>query len=409
MRHSRTQISSAVTGAIASRNRRRRNLGHSLVGLVAFLVLVLVPAWGRLFTGNLTAHGRTPLGARHARQARQAESAPMLWQMGPVEIRTGRGQKALYLLKDDPLLFDASLQGELETLAHEVETQAIQQASLQEPTEADTLALRRRMSEVRAKERVQVITELLYLQVCSRFRSLRVPLISTVKDGGNVRFGAVDLKSLTSDVYSGHSLEIVRDHLLRIIGQSEAMSDSAILAMPLFQAGQVYLLSLSFGYYLRRAEARFQLDKLAGGVWDESADEFSGTTSLKEYISAFGPQDVQSLWSVSSLEAQMAMKEQISSLFGDLAALKVKLMTALGEVNTPEEAATKLETLITNKEVEYIRITTHDLRRLVLEAVAFGSLLNDAERQFDSVYELTPAVAKPPFDEDMSEGRMLSG
>merc|ERR1712136_638114 len=155
--------------------------------------------------------------------------------------------------------------------------------------------------------------------------------------------------------------------------------------MPLFQAGQVYLLSLSFGYYLRRAEARFQLDKLAGGVWDESADEVSRTTSLKEYISAFGPQDVQSLWSVSSLEAQMAMKEQISSLFGDLAALKVKLMTALGEVNTP------------------------DLRRLVLEAVAFGSLLNDAERQFDSVYELTPAVAKAPFDDDMGEGRMLPG
>jgi len=333
----------------------------------------------------------------------------MGWQLGPVEIRTGRGQKALYLLKDDPLLFDASLQGELETLAHEVETEAIQQASLQESTEADTRALRRKMSEVRAKERVQVVTELLYLQVCSKFRSLRVPLISTMKDGGNVRFGAVDLKSLTSDVYSGHSLEIVRDHLLRIIGQSEAMSDSAILAMPLFQAGQVYLLSLSFGYYLRRAEARFQLDKLAGGVWDESADEVSRTTSLKEYISAFGPQDVQSLWSVSSLEAQMAMKEQISSLFGDLAALKVKLMTALGEVNTPEEAATKLETLISNKEVEYIRINTHDLRRLVLEAVAFGSLLNDAERQFDSVYELTPAVAKAPFDDDMGEGRMLPG
>ncbi|CAK8998232.1 Uncharacterized protein SCF082_LOCUS5549, partial [Durusdinium trenchii] len=41
--------------------------------------------------------------------------------------------------------------------------------------------------------------------------------------------------------------------------------------------------------------------------------------------------------------------------------------------------------------VESLRLTSDDLRRLVLEAVAYGSLLNDSEKQFDSIYELTPA------------------
>jgi len=39
-----------------------------------------------------------------------------------------------------------------------------------------------------------------------------------------------------------------------------------------------------------------------------------------------------------------------------------------------------------------MRITSEDMTRLVLEAVAFGTLLNDSEKQVDAVYQLT-AVA----------------
>ncbi|CAE7942457.1 unnamed protein product [Symbiodinium necroappetens] len=78
-------------------------------------------------------------------------------------------------------------------------------------------------------------------------------------------------------------------------------------------------------------------------------------------------------------------------------------------VNSPEEATMKLEKAIKSKEVESLRITSDDLRRLVLEAVAFGSLLNDSEKQFDSIYELTPASSRVMgvLTGDDEEGRML--
>jgi len=50
-----------------------------------------------------------------------------------------------------------------------------------------------------------------------RFRTLNVPLIPTLKAGGDVRFGSIDLKALTNDIYSKDALELVKEHLFRII------------------------------------------------------------------------------------------------------------------------------------------------------------------------------------------------
>jgi len=321
------------------------------------------------------------------------------------------------------MLFDSTVEEELQVLQEQKEEEERQKNALEATTKEDTLVLRRRMDEVRRNERLRIVTELLYLKVCGKFKQLQVPLIPSMKSGGNVAFGAVDLKGLTTDVYSKDALELVREHLFRIIGQQGStsfMGGMAVVQIALFQAGQVYAMSSLFGYYLRRVDARFQLEKLAGnfGAWGDetpadaenpfAADENSAK-SLKDYISNFGPQEVQRMTMIASVEAQMAMESQVTALFGDLRVLKEKLVNALGVVSSNEEATQKLEQAIQRNEVESLRIKSDDLRRLVLEAVAYGALLNDAEKQVDSIYELTPSVSRPmgALTGDDDEGRML--
>lgn len=372
---------------------------------------------GEAFSGLRSGHAAAGRGARArtrgavARLAADPSAVPEVWTAGPAEVYSGQAQKALYLLKEDPPLFDSSVEQELEALRDQREEEEDQRAALEATKEdagKDQLVLRRRMEEVREKDRLRIVTELLYLKVCARFKNLEVPLIPAMKGGGSVKFGNLDLKGLTSDIYSTDALELVREHLFRIIGQQGStsfMGGLAVVQIALFQVGQVYAMSSLFGYYLRRADARFQLEKLAGnfGAWgDETpfeeenpfAKDPEGAQSLKDYISTFGPEEVQRMTTIASVEAQMAMESQVTALFGDLRVLKEKLVNALGMSSSAEEATQKLEQAIQNNEVESLRITSDDLRRLVLEAVAYGALLNDAEKQVDTVYELTPSSSR---------------
>lgn len=336
---------------------------------------------------------------------------------------SGQAQKALYLLQENPILFESSVEEELEALQTQKDEDERRKNALEENPKEDTLVLRQRMEEVRDKERMRVATELLYLKVCGKFKQLNVPLIPTMKEGGNVRFGSIDIKALTENVYSKDALDLVREHLYRIIGQQGStafMGNMAIVQIALFQAGQVYAMSALFGYYLRRVDARFQLEKLAGtfGAWgDETPSETESpfaqdqkqAQSLKDYVSNFGPEEMQRMTSIASVEAHMALESQVLALFGDLRVLKEKLVNALGPVMSNEEVSKKLEEAVRTGEVEAMRITSEDLRRLVLEAVAYGALLNDSEKQVDSLYELTPSVSRPmgglTGDDDV--GRML--
>lgn len=364
-------------------------------------------------------------GGGVARSAASTEAMPDKWRAGPVEVYSGQAQKALYLLKTEPMLFEPAVEEALEQLSDQREEEEQQQGALDQEPGKDTLALRRRMEEVRQAERARIVTELLYLKVCARFKQLQVPLIPTLRGGGDVKFGALDLKGLTTDVYSKDALELVREHLFRIIGQQGStsfMGGLAVVQIALFQVGQVYAMSALFGYYLRRVDARFQLEKLAGnfGAWGEEssettaanpfADDKEGAQSLKDYISDFGPEEVQRMTTVATVEAQMAMEQQVTALFGDLRVLKEKLVNALGLSNSAQEATRKLEQAIQKNEVESLRITSDDLRRLVLEAVAYGALLNDAEKQVDTTYELSPAsnrISGALTGDDEDEGRYL--
>lgn len=271
-----------------------------------------------------------------------------------MKVSTSFAQKVLYLLNEQPLLFDSAVEEELVRLQEQREEEKEALDGVAELS-GDSLALQKRVVEVRLSERVRVVTELLYLKVCDRFRQLRVPLAQPLRSG-DVHLGPVDLERLTSGLYSADAALLVREHLFRILGlqagPSAIMPGLTIMQMAVFQAGQVYAMSALFGYYLRRVDARYQLERLAGSLnafggatsdLEDNARDALASPSLKDYIAAFSPDLAQEITTVASVEAQQAMERQVSALFGDLRALRHQLLASVGEVRSGEEAQARLQ------------------------------------------------------------------
>jgi len=95
--------------------------------------------------------------------------------------------------------------------------------------------------------------------------------------------------------------------------------------------------------------------------------------------------------------ARKAIELQVTALFGDLKVLRDKFVNALDMGTSREDRRLKLMQAIADNKVESIRISSQEFQRLVLEAVAFGSLLNDAKKQVNTIYELT---SSQPFQTD---------
>lgn len=58
---------------------------------------------------------------RRTRAKASSSDLPDKWKAGPAEIYTGVAQKAVYLMKENPTLFDMSVEEELEKLQEEKE------------------------------------------------------------------------------------------------------------------------------------------------------------------------------------------------------------------------------------------------------------------------------------------------
>lgn len=403
---------------------------------------ILLRLWGVL--GHVTASLRSHLTSRGGVLGHPGPSLAHLgsalvrfggrrdvWQPGPAEVFSQQAQmlRALldgrnsnwtmpssWKLDDDFQLFDAIAGNELQALQNESQVLREQQEEmernkLQLYENEETLvlewriSLRRAIDKVQTVERARIVMELLYLNVCRRFKELRVDMIPSLKAGGDVNFGVIDLRGLTIDLYSIDALELVKAQLFSVLGEQTKRSSfkgmTTVLQMALCQASQVYGMSALLGYSLRNFDARFQLEKLAGtlGAWGEPykgagpnpfAEDDGTIQSLSNYISSFGPEECKRLAQIASVEAQMAVELQISALFGNLHMLQNELKNAVGTVTDVQDATRKLQQAVDTNKVRSVRITSDDLTRLVLEAVAYGALLRDSEKKVSDFYELTP-------------------
>lgn len=249
--------------------------------------------------------------------------------------------------------------------------------------DGDTQSLLRRIEEVRRDERFRAAGNLLRLKVLRDFERLDLQLVPPLKGRGEAAFVRTDLRALATGFYPSDALELVREHVLSVIGAWDHLVRDYPLQLALFQVGEVYSMSALFGYSLRRAVLRYRLDRLAGGPG-------AAGRTLQDYVSAFGAIEMEQVVGAVSQEAQAVLDHRIFALFGDLGQLSAEVQAVMGAWPPEEAGEARLSQAIELGEVESVRVTVDDLRRLVLEGVAFGFLLGKAEADVDSVCELTP-------------------
>ncbi|XP_028781488.1 UV-B-induced protein At3g17800, chloroplastic-like [Neltuma alba] len=329
-------------------------------------------------------------------------------KIAPLQLESPIGQFLSEILISHPHLVPAAVEQQLEQL--QTDRDADKQNG-EEPSASGTdLVLYRRIAEVKANERRKALEEILYALVVQKFMDANVSLIPSVTPDSS---GQVD--SWPSEdgklerLHSPEAYEMIRNHLALILG-NRIDDASAVAQISKLRVGQVYAASVMYGYFLKRVDQRFQLEKTmkvlpttadenserqivmddrrpgngedpsqamphpevsawpGGGVSSEGFSYVIKPSRLRTYVMSFDGETLQRYATIRSKEAVSIIEKHTEALFG-----------------RPEIVITPDGTIDSSKD-ENIKISFGCLKSLVLEAVTFGSFLWDVESFVDSRY-----------------------
>ncbi|KAL6637730.1 hypothetical protein ACP70R_025302 [Stipagrostis hirtigluma subsp. patula] len=366
--------------------------------------------------GSIKGLGRQQLTARRRRSVVRAswspsESLPPSSSIAPLRMESPAGQLLSQILHTHPHLLPAAAEQQLEQLqtARDAEKEKENGGEKPAPSGGD-LVLYRRIAEVKEKERRRTLEEILYALVVQKFVEAGVSLVPalshSIDSSGKVDQWAQTVEKKLERLHSHEAYEMIENHLTLILGQRQ--SDATIAAISKLRVGQVYAASVMYGYFLKRVDQRFQLEKSMKSLpWgsekegnalnqvittdsmpssqaSSSHPELASWTSpnfnaggpsqsvkpcrLRSYVMSFDSDTLQRYATIRSKEAFGIIEKHTEALFGK-----------------PEIVITPEGTVDSSKD-EHIRISFAGLRRLILEAVTFGSFLWDVESYVDSRY-----------------------
>lgn len=267
----------------------------------------------------------------------------------------------------------------------------------------------RRIAEVKEKERRKAVEDIIYCMVVHRFVDndiSMIPKISSTSDPvGRVDFWPNQEQKLES-VHSPEAFEMILSHLSLVLGERVVGPLDTIIQMSKIKLGKLYAASIMYGYFLKRVDERYQLERSmntlpegfnedqarfqaptpekqlwdpdslivippddddGGGLRDSGSDGESHR--LKSYVMYLDAETLQRYATIRSKEAISLIEKQTQALFGQ-----------------PDIMVTEDGSLDTSND-EVISLTFSGLTMLVLEAVSFGSFLWDAEGYVESKYQ----------------------
>lgn len=339
---------------------------------------------------------------RSLRVRASSSSSPI----APLQLESPIGQFLSQILISHPHLLSAAVDQQLEQLRTAREAEKNRDESSSSGTD---LVLYRRIAEVKAKERRRTLEEILYALVVQKFVEANVFLIPPLVQSSD-SFGKVDdwpsEEKKFECLHSFEVLEMIKNYMTQILGPGWDDSNM-IVAINKLQIGRVYAASIMFGYFLKRVDQRFQLEKsmkaLPWGSDEESAfkqsmpsksspsaqsgifhPELSSWSStsfspnsqsfgnkpsrLWTYVMTFDMETTRRYATIRSKETFNIIEKQTEALFGK----SEILMTPPGSVNSSQD--------------ELVKMSFGGLKRLILEAITFGSFLWDVESYVDSRY-----------------------
>ncbi|KAL8488075.1 hypothetical protein ACS0TY_024383 [Phlomoides rotata] len=341
----------------------------------------------------------TPIRIRASMQP--SDSGSSEGRIAPLQLESPIGQFLSQILVSHPHLVPAAVEQQLEQLQtdHDAEKEK------EEPSAAGTdLVLYRRIAEVKANERRKALEEILYALVVQKFMDASVPLTPKITPSGCVDSWPSKEDKLER-LHSAEAYDMIQNHLSFILG-SKLGDTNSVAQISKLRVGQVYAASVMYGYFLKRVDQRFQLEKtmkiLPQGIVNEVDDIKQVIEEEKRDNEAFGnaqPHPEVSSWSAGGAGAgfeeikQSRLRNYVMSFDGETlhkyASIRSKEAITIIEKHTealfgrPEIVITPEGTIDPSKD-EVIKISFGGLRRLVLEAVTFGSFLWDVESYVDS-------------------------
>ena len=357
----------------------------------------------------------------------------------PSTPESPRGQQLAYILKTAPDMFDAAVDSQLDALMNEVEQERDAEGT-QSEAEKEQLVLFKRIADVRALERRNGLEDIMYTSIIQKFLAAGVDMLPPLDETTMLK--GIDLNRLTDGVHSKEALEMVREHLMAVLGGAgENAYSSQLVRMSKLQAAQVYAASIMFGYFVTRADKRFQLDRTMGTLpldplesakalerlfnsasamdsMDEadaapinfggddfdlfsdssSSDKPESKLTLKQYIQNFDQATLAQTARIVSMEGVAVAERQTGALFGSIEDLQREMQDAVGmNAVTPEELMQAVSEVVAEKKVQTLTLAYASQRRLVLEAVAFGAFLRSSETYIDDYAPklLTPTPRGP--------------
>lgn len=160
-----------------------------------------------------------------------------------------------YYLGQQPQLFQPIVEDQLQQMQQEMEGTSDENIPEGDAAKENLdLVLSNRIAEVKAKERRQKIEEIMYYSILAKFGGIGVEMLP--KMDGLVDVSPINLKSLTEGMHSKEALELVREHLLTMMGPAaDAAFSNSVIKISKFQMAQVYATSVMFGYFLRRVSS----------------------------------------------------------------------------------------------------------------------------------------------------------
>ncbi|KAL6497854.1 hypothetical protein OROHE_026881 [Orobanche hederae] len=318
----------------------------------------------------------------------------------PLEPRTTAGGFLSGVLLDDHGSFQVAARRELERLAAERDEAA---ARLQLSLGSDEACLYRRIAELKRHECREAVEDVMYMLVVYKFSEMRVhlvPKLSKCVYNGRLEIWPAKDWELES-VHSFEVLEMVREHITAAVGCkvnaniTDTWSTTKIQRLRLCK---LYAAGILYGYFLKSATLRHYLERNLGtsntllglGPWNEVSEKFSirsrhvayghaggtrfpvgrlsyclGTKeeNLRFYVMGFDRETIRMCAKPKFKEAVSVIERHSCALFGD-----------------DEKGLLDIDDVITT--------SFASLRRILLEAVAFGSFMWDVENCVNDVYML---------------------
>ncbi|KGN44628.1 UV-B-induced protein At3g17800, chloroplastic [Cucumis sativus] len=323
----------------------------------------------------------------------------------PLDPKSSVGKHLSRVLQNYRHLFHVSVEDELKLLADHRDA-ALHRMLIS--AHSDEALLHRRIAQLKEHECQIAVQDVMYMLIFYRFSEIRVNLVPKLsRCVYNGRLEILPCKDWELEsIYELEVLGMIKEHITTVIGlraDSSVTDNWAMTNIRQAHLGRVYVASILYGYFLKSAILRHHLEqKLAIPNTHRNGGHPKTFLQFPE-MCLYGFRNLLSgrlsnMLSVphnqvlsSSQETEPEKLKRFLTGFDSEAlqrCAKLKSKEALNLIENHSYA------LLGNEEVgffennEVIVTSFSSLKRLVLEAVAFGSFLWDAEEYVDTIYKL---------------------